>query len=216
MEAGTHIRELLAAARRGDPDAVGQLFEAARSQLLQLADRELPADVRAKIGPSDVVQETAVDVHRDFARFNGTTPEALFAWLRGILRNNVVDVVRLYREALKRNAALEISLTAASAREAGEILPALTRTPDGSAIRREEAAAINFVLARLPADYRRVLELRYWNGMSFVDMAPHLDRSPDAARKLWYRALECLQCELAGSGSTDAGNAADAQPPAPH
>ena len=47
-----------------------------------------------------------------------------------------------------------------------------------------------------PEDYRRVLELRYWGGLSFVAMAPELDRSPDAVRKLWYRALERLQQEL--------------------
>jgi hypothetical protein len=35
--------------------------------------------------------------------------------------------------------------------------------------------------------------------MSFVDMAPQLGRSPDAARKLWYRALERLQSELAAA-----------------
>ena len=64
------------------------------------------------------------------------------------------------------------------------------RSPDGSAIRREEAATLNHVMARLSADHRRVLELRYWSGMSFVDMAPLLGRSPDAVRKLWYRAVE--------------------------
>jgi len=198
MDASGHIRDLLAAARRGEPDAIGQIFEAARSRLLQIAARELPADVRVKIAPSDIVQETAVDAQRDFTQFNGTSPEALFAWLRGILRNNVVDAVRRYRDALKRNATLEISLATVSAQQAGEILPTLSHPADGSAIRREEAAMLNAVMARLPADYRRVLELRYWQGMSFVDMAPHLGRSPEAARKLWYRALECLQSELAG------------------
>ena len=198
MDASGHIRDLLAAARRGEPDAIGQIFEAARSRLLQIAARELPADVRVKIAPSDIVQETAVDAQRDFTQFNGTSPEALFAWLRGILRNNVVDAVRRYRDALKRNATLEISLATVSAQQAGEILPTLSHPADGSAIRREEAAILNAVMARLPADYRRVLELRYWQGMSFVDMAPHLGRSPEAARKLWYRALECLQSELAG------------------
>jgi hypothetical protein len=35
--------------------------------------------------------------------------------------------------------------------------------------------------------------------MSFVDMAPLLERSPDAVRKLWYRAVERLQSELAAT-----------------
>jgi DNA-directed RNA polymerase specialized sigma24 family protein len=32
-------------------------------------------------------------------------------------------------------------------------------------------------------------------------MAPELDRSPDAVRKLWYRALERLQQELVEDAS---------------
>lgn len=178
------------------PDAVGRIFEAARGHLIDLADRELPADVRAKIGPSDVVQETAVDAHRDFAQFTGRTSEECFAWLREILRHNVVDAIRRYRDARKREAAREVSLAAALG-PGDRALVDGHRLPEGSAIRREEAAVLKDSMARLPDDYRRVLELRYWSGMSFVAMAPELGRSPDAVRKLWYRALERLQGELA-------------------
>jgi RNA polymerase sigma-70 factor (ECF subfamily) len=197
MDAQAEIRERIAAARRGEPDAIGQIFEAARGHLLHCADRELPADLRAKIGPSDVVQETAVDMQRDFAHFAGTTAEELFAWLREILRHNLVDAVRHYRESLKRDVTREVSLASPPGRRDGEAVPEAINSPDGSAIRREEAATLNQVLDRLPPEYRRVLQLRYWSGMSFVDMAPQLGRSPDAARKLWYRALERLQSELA-------------------
>jgi RNA polymerase sigma-70 factor (ECF subfamily) len=197
MDARADICDLITAARRGTPDAIGQIFEAARGHLLQCADRELPADLRAKVGPSDVVQETAVDMQRDFVQFSGTTAEELFAWLREILRHNLVDAVRHYRESLKRDVAREVSLASQPGRRDGEALVEIIHSPDGSAIRREEAATLNQVLARLPPEYQRVLQLRYWSGMSFVDMAPQLGRSPDAARKLWYRALERLQSELA-------------------
>lgn len=209
MDVQADIRDLLNAARRGRPDAIGQIFESARGHLLQLATRELPAELRAKIGPSDVVQETAVDMHRDFAQFNGTTTEECFAWLREILRHNVVDAVRHYRESLKRNVALEVSLNSSPACHDAALVET-THQPDGSAIRREEAATLNEVLNRLPDEYRRVLQLRYWSGMSFVDMAPLLHRSPDAVRKLWYRAVERLQGELAAAESRTVAT----QPPA--
>ncbi len=202
MDVSVDIRELLVAARNGAPDAIGRIFEAARGHLLQLAAQELPAELRAKIGPSDLVQETAVDMHRDFAQFKGTTAEECFAWLRGILRHNAIDAIRHYRESLKRNAGLEVAIDSMPRLDRRALAGAM-RSPDGSAIRREEAATLNHVMARLSADHRRVLELRYWSGMSFVDMAPLLGRSPDAVRKLWYRAVERLQEELA---------AADARP----
>ena len=204
MDTSADIRDLIDRARLGMPDAIGRIFESARGHLIDLADRELPADVRAKIGPSDVVQETAVDVQRDFAQFTGKTPEECFAWLREILRHNVVDAIRRYRDALKRAAAREVSLGAASG--GGSFVDG-HRLPDRSAIRREEAAALKESMARLPDDYRRVLELRYWRGLSFVAMAPELGRSPDAVRKLWYRALERLQGELVVASSGDSWQA---------
>jgi RNA polymerase sigma-70 factor (ECF subfamily) len=203
MDVTADIRELLDRAKRGSPEAIGQIFEAARAHLLQLADRELPALLRAKISPSDVVQETAVEMHRDFGRFAGTTAEECFAWLRGILRHNLLDAVRHYRDSHKRNVTLEVSLGSEPAPD-GSAFVQLDRAPEGSAIRREEAATINVVMARLPVEYRRVLELRYWNGMSFVDMAPQLGRSPDSTRKLWYRAMEQLQLELATAAGAEA------------
>jgi RNA polymerase sigma-70 factor (subfamily 1) len=187
---------LLNRARRGAPDAIGRIFEAARSHLIDLADRELPADVRGRVGPSDLVQETAVDMHRDFGQFTGRTAEECYAWLREILRHNVVDAIRRHRDALKREAAREVNLKTARA-PGDRSLVVRNRLPEGSAIRREEAAALKETMARLPEDYRRVLELRYWGGLSFVAMAPELGRSPEAVRKLWYRALERLQGELA-------------------
>jgi len=196
MDASTDIRELIDRARSGAPDAIGRIFEVARGQLLDLANRELPSDVRMKVGPSDLVQETAVDMQRDFGRFTGTTAEECFAWLREVLQHNVIDAIRRYRDAQKRDVARELSLTGVRSRELrthGES----RRLPDGSAIRREEAAVVNAILQRLPPDYRRVLQLRYWGGMSFIAMAPELGRSPEAVRKLWYRALERLQSELA-------------------
>lgn len=200
MDARSDIRELLDRARRGAPDAIGRIFEAAREELLGLAEHELPGDLRMKVSPSDVVQETAVDMQRGFGQFAGTTAEECFAWLREVLRHNVVDAIRRYREAQKRDPACETSLDGFRSREQRN-LGEPPRRPEDSAIRREEAAVVNDILARLPPDYRRVLELRYWGGLTFVAIAPELGRSPEAVRKLWYRAIERLQHELAATSS---------------
>jgi RNA polymerase sigma-70 factor (ECF subfamily) len=48
----------------------------------------------------------------------------------------------------------------------------------------------------LPDDYRRVIELRYLEEQSFEEIGARMQRSADAARKLWARAVERLQQEL--------------------
>jgi RNA polymerase sigma-70 factor (ECF subfamily) len=198
------VPDLIAAARRGCPTSLGQVFEALRAQLIAIANEELPDGLRAKVGPSDLVQETAIDMQRNFDQFRGTTAEECFAWLRSILRNNVVDAVRHFQATRKRDLAREQSLDGTS-RSAGGKMPVCDRLPEGSAIRHEDAAVVSRLLARLPPEQGRVIELRYWRSLSFAEIGAEMNRSTDAVRKLWYRALERLQAELAADRGAVAG-----------
>ena len=59
---------------RHDADlGLGQLLEAYRPYLLRIANEEIDADLRGKAGGSDLVQQTFLEVHKDFANFQGTT-----------------------------------------------------------------------------------------------------------------------------------------------
>lgn len=195
---------LLDAARRGHDDAFGMLFETFRRHLLLVAHEELPAALRGKLGASDVVQETAVDARRNFPAFRGSTAEECFAWLRAILRNNVVDAVRRYGTSQKRAVRLEVSLTSPAGRREGAMLEALHGLPDGSAIRREDAGLLTAAVGRLSSDHQAVLRLRYWEGLSFVEIGERMSRSPDAVRKLWYRAVQRLQEEMKAAAGVEA------------
>jgi DNA-directed RNA polymerase specialized sigma24 family protein len=44
-----------------------------------------------------------------------------------------------------------------------------------------------------------VLTLRYQEGQSFEEIAGQMGRSPNAARKLWARAVEALEEEMGPS-----------------
>lgn len=190
------IAPLLEQARDGSAAAIGSLLEAARSYLLLQAEHQLPISMRAKVGPSDIVQETAIDAHRDFLRFRGTTQEELYAWLRTILQNNVMDAVRRFEVAQKRAARREESISVVVDRRGVSVLPAGNNPPDHSAIRREDADLLAGVMARMPDDYQTILRLRYWEGLTFPQIADRIGRSEEASRKLWYRALARLTVEL--------------------
>jgi RNA polymerase sigma-70 factor (ECF subfamily) len=198
------IEHLLDEARHGSTAAIGSLFESARAYLLFLANKELPRGLQAKVGASDLVQETAIEAHRDFERFAGSTPEEFYAWLRSILQNNLRDAVRRYEVSQKRDVAKETRLDCLSDRRDNAQTAVSwphdrSRPPDGSIIRREDAAKVEAVLARLPDDYRIVLRMRYWDGLSFQQIGDRFGRSAEAVRKLWYRAVQKLQDELSSS-----------------
>jgi RNA polymerase sigma-70 factor (ECF subfamily) len=60
----------------------------------------------------------------------------------------------------------------------------------------EQAEALRCALERLPDDYRRVLTLRYQEERSFEEIGGLMERSANAARKLFARAVERLQQEM--------------------
>jgi RNA polymerase sigma-70 factor (ECF subfamily) len=162
--------------------------------LQAIARRELPGNLRGKYDSADVVQETLLEAHRSFATFDGAGPDDLRAWLCGILKHNVTDLIRRYRDASKRavdrERSLEISLgSGESAVDPIDPCP----TPCSLCVVRESVTALRQALLRLPADELAVIVLRHFESLSFQEVGQRLDRSPEAARKLWTRALNRLQ-----------------------
>jgi len=56
-------------------------------------------------------------------------------------------------------------------------------------MRLESAAEVAEVLDALSPVHREVLHLRYWEQCTFIEIGIRMNRSPEAARKLWYRAV---------------------------
>ena len=198
MTEPTHgAAQWLPAARAGSREALGKLLEAARHYLLSIARQEFDPDLRAKNSPSDVVQETFVEAQRDFGQFQGDTEAELLAWLRQLLLHRVAKLRRRYRDTQKRRLAREVALGGddSSGGPAGG-LAANTLSPSGQAMVHEQDQALREALGRLPEDYRRVITLRHEEQLPFEEIGRLLERTPDAARKLWARAVERLHEEL--------------------
>lgn len=193
------LEALVAAVRAGEPGALGTLLDAVRDYLLVVAARRLPADVRPHLAPSDVVQETACEVQRAFATFRGARGGELLAWLRGILVHNVGDAVRRQRaldRALDRRGEAPPAPLPTDESRARRSPAAIVRPTEASAIRRDDAVLVARVLAGLPDDAQLVVRMRYWEGLSFVEIGRRMGRTDNAVRKTWFRAVARLQDEL--------------------
>ncbi len=120
-------------------------------------------------------------------------------WLQSILRNYLVDLRRAYA-ADKRTIDRErrqADNSRAWRRLANTKIDG-TVTPSRAAIALEEAAAVERAMARLSDDDQTVLRLRSWDRLPLAEVARRMNRTPEAVRKLWGRALERLQRELRG------------------
>ena len=184
------------AARAGDAEMLGRALQSCRDDLLSMASRRLGHDLAAKGDASDIVQETMLGACRDFRAFRGRTRAEFRAWLRQILQNNLADFRRRYRGTEKRRVGLEVPIAQPGPDGPRGIMPEDPATPSGIAARREQLSALFAALGRLREDYRCVLIWHQYDRLTFNEIGERLGRSPEAARKLWTRALMRLTQEL--------------------
>ena len=62
---------VLSRAVKGDREAFGELLQRYRPYLRMLARRQLDSALHVRIDASDIVQQTCLEAHRDFAAFQG-------------------------------------------------------------------------------------------------------------------------------------------------
>ena len=186
-------------AKTAAPDRLGSLLELYRPYLFLLADLRLDAKLRARISPSDIVQETMLEALRDFRQFRGQTENEFSAWLKRILINNLARTVEMHVTAAKRDIRREVSLDQhpksvdPSSIQLCTAITCSEATPSVQAERRENAQYLNDAINELPAQYREVLQLRNLQGCSFSEVAKQMSRSVPAAKMLWARAIKQLQ-----------------------
>ena len=186
---------LLAEAKRGGREALGTLFGHVRAELLAVAERSLTDVLRAKGSGADIVQDALLEALRLVARFEGESLDQFRAWMRAVVLNKAADFDRRYRRTEKRGLSRERPLDAGE----GEGVAMDGPGPGTTVAQHEEQSRVTAAMARLPEEYRRVLRLRTWDAMTFADIGRRLDRSEDAARMLWVRAIERLRAELGGA-----------------
>jgi RNA polymerase sigma-70 factor (ECF subfamily) len=191
--------DLLRDARAGNPGHLGVLLEQYRPHLRLLARLRLGSQLHSKVDPSDLVQDTFLQAHRHFARFQGSTAGEFRVWLQQILASTHANVVRHYVGTQGRDVRREQSLPRDldfSSSPHIQDLASPCSTPSQQAVRREINGVLALALSQLPDDYREVLVLRHLEGLSFPEVACRMARTQDSVDKLWLRALARLRSLL--------------------
>lgn len=169
--------------------------ETFRTYLLLLARMQIGSKLRAKFDPSDVVQQTLLDAHRQREQFHGSTPAEMAGWLRRMLACNLTDVLRAFSRG-KRDVGRERSLHAALDESAVRIeswLQAEQSSPSQKAERTEDVLRLVEALAELPEAQREAVVMHYWQGQTLAQVADQLGRTTPAAAGLLQRGLKSLR-----------------------
>ncbi len=191
---------LLTLARQGQGQALGQLLEIYRSWLLLVSRLQIDQRLQGKVSASDLVQETFLHAQQAFPGFLGSTERELVEWLRRILASRLAEVVRQFYGTKRRNPRLEQQLDA-ELDHSSQVSAALAdpgASPSQQASQRERVVVVSNALDRLSPDYREVIILRHFQGLPFHEVAVRMQRSEEAVKKTWARALSALRRALGG------------------
>lgn len=179
----------------GEEKSAGPTLNRFRAYLVLLARLHLDPDLRHRVDPSDIVQQTLLEAHQKRMQFRGSSDAELAAWLRQVLVHNLADAVRALGRARRdrsRERSLETALAESSAR-LQEWLAAEQSSPSQRAMRNEDLAQLAAALDQLPEAQRAAVVLHHLHGCTLADLARRLGRSEPAVAGLLHRGLRQLR-----------------------
>jgi len=196
--------ELLQRVRGGEPNAVAELAEARRPQLLVYVARQLGYALRAKVEPDDIVQDAVIRAVRHPHLFASPDRDP-FGVLCHLAQESIVDAHRRFIDAQKRDAGREVPLQASPGSTDGGggllgLLVASITTPSRAFSRDEKEIRMWEALGTLPEEQRDALRLRYVDGLPTKDIAVKLRKTDGAVRVMLTRSLDKLQQLLGEKG----------------
>ncbi len=180
----TSIALLFASAERGDPASGSALFAALYTELHRIAQRELGRQGwGVSIGATSLLHEAYLDLSRkdadafpDRNRFMG--------YAARVMRGLIVDYAR-NRQALKRGGQFELTALSTDALD--------VRVDDRELTRVSEAMD---ELADLEPDLAEVVDLKYFCGFSFEEIAAMKNLSERTVRRHWTKARAYLHTAI--------------------
>jgi RNA polymerase sigma-70 factor, ECF subfamily len=194
---------LLLQAHTGDRRAFEELFARQRDSLRWAIEIRLDAKLRARVDPSDVVQETHLEAYQRLPDYLERRPMPFRLWLRKTAYERLLKIQRHHLKTARRAVSREVPLPEQSSLLLADQLLADVPTPSQQIAKGELARKLRGALTQLPPPQREVLLMRNFEGLSYQEVACILDIDPATARKRYGRALLQLRHLLLEGGLTE-------------
>jgi len=191
MEVNTHLTEkaqrdyrlVQLAIEQGDQKAYADLLNNYRDSLYFML-------LKMTNNPTDAEDLTIEAFGKAFKNLGQYTPDYAFStWLFRIAANNCIDFLRKSRRIQivdgPSNGEDEYS-------DYPSNIPSNTPAPDQRVIEKQKIKLMREVVERLKPHYRQLVELRYFNELSYEEIATQLDLPLGTVKAQLFRARDLL------------------------
>lgn len=162
-------------ARRGDMDFFPELVTAYQNRIYAMAYRFSQEDAE------DIAQEIFIAIYRNISRFEGRSK--LSTWIYRIAANTAINQLRRRKPTVPLEQEMLNSAT--------------TQGADVDALRHAEEEEFREILRELPKHYQEVIELYYFQELSYQAIADVLQMPVRTVETRLYRARSKLKSLLA-------------------
>ena len=196
MQQAGEITGLLAGWQQGDHAALDRLIPLVRKELSRIARHHLGRMRNSdRMQPSSLVQEAFVRLLPD-AEVGWRNRSHFFAIASLVMRHILVDYARARRSGKRGGTAVHVPVDAAVVLSREQL---------------DEIVAVDLALERLArTDERKskVIEMRFFGGLSVEETAEILGVAPNTVVRDWNFARAWLRRELSGGGVANSGSTA--------
>ena len=188
--------------RRGDEQALAELFSEHRERLWRMVRFRLSGPLQGRVDADDVLQEAYLAAAQRLKHYGGDSQMSPFVWLRAIVAQTLIDLHRRHVGAQMRDAGREVAIDgchyaqATSASVAIQLVGNLT-SPSQAAARAEMLDIVGKAIETMDPIDREVLALRHFEELTNSEVAEVLGIQQKAASIRYIRAVRRLKAILA-------------------
>lgn len=187
MNSATSTFGLVERFKRGETEAFSLIFGKYRRRLAVLVHYKMSAELRATVEVDDILQEVFLTAAQDMGNFTYQSPGSFLAWLSRIADHALVDLARYQRRG--KRYAEELLRFRSESNPAGPE-PVDRETPSQVFLKAENVQLLLKKLDALPAEYREMILLAKFEGLTTQEISERVKRSRESVALTLHRALK--------------------------
>jgi RNA polymerase sigma-70 factor (ECF subfamily) len=187
MNAQTSTCDLVERFKRGEQRAFSLLFQKYQRRLAVLIYYKMSDGLRGRFEVDDILQEVFLSAAQSMNRFTYQSPGSLMAWLSRIADHVIVDAAR-HENREKRHPEELLPFRSESNPNGPE--PVDSETPSRVFAQQESLQILLRKLDVLPADYREMILLAKFEGLTTREISERTGKSRENVALVLHRALK--------------------------